>query len=65
MAKQWSAEEVLQTAWSFQRASVLTAAANLNVFTCLDSEPMTADALARELRTDLRATTILLDALVA
>jgi len=65
MAKQWSAEEVLQVAWSFQQASVLTAAADLNVFTCLHDKQMTADALAGELGTDLRATTILLDALVA
>ena len=65
MAKQWSAEEVLQVAWSFQRASVLTAAADLSVFTCLHGGPMTADALAGELGTDLRATTILLDALAA
>lgn len=65
MAKQWSAEEVLQAAWSFQRASVLTAAADLNVFTCLHGKPMTAAALAGELGTDQRATTILLDALAA
>jgi predicted O-methyltransferase YrrM len=65
MPKQWSAEEVLQTAWSFQRASVLTAAADLNVFSALDGKPMTADALAGELGTDPRATTILLDALAA
>ncbi|MBL7185606.1 MAG: methyltransferase domain-containing protein [Phycisphaerae bacterium] len=65
MAKQWSAEEILQVARSFQRASVLTAAADLNVFTCLHGWPMTADALAGELCTDLRATTILLDALAA
>ncbi len=65
MAKQWSAEEVLQAAWSFQRASVLTAAADLNVFSALDGKPMSADALAGELGTDPRATTILLDALAA
>ncbi len=65
MAKQWSAEEVLQAAWSFQRASVLTAAADLNVFSVLDGKPMTADALACELGTDPRATSILLDALAA
>jgi len=65
MVKQWSAEEVLQAAWSFQRASVLTAAADLDIFTCLHGGPMTADALAGELGTDLRATTILLDALAA
>ena len=65
MAKQWSAEEVLQAAWSFQQACVLTAAADLNVFSALHDEPMTADALAREIGADLRATTILLDALAA
>ena len=65
MAKQWSAEEVLQTSWSFQRACVLAAAADLNVFSALHHRPMTADALAGELGADPRATTILLDALVA
>ncbi len=65
MAKQWSAEEVLQVAWSFQRASVLTAAADLNVFSVLDGKPMTAEALAGKLGADLRAMTILLDALAA
>jgi predicted O-methyltransferase YrrM len=65
MAKQWSAEEVLQTSWSFQRACVVAAAADLNVFSALHHRPMTADALAGELGTDPRATTILLDALAA
>jgi len=65
MAKQWSAEEVLQTSWLFQRACVLAAAADLNVFSALDNRPMTADALAGQLGTDLRATTILLDGLAA
>ena len=65
MAKRWSAEEIHETSWSFQRASVLSAAADLNVFTCLHDKPMTAEAVARELASDLRATTILLDALAA
>ena len=65
MAKQWSAEEVLETSTSFQRASLLNAAADLNLFTCLHDKPMTADAVASELGTDVRATTILLDALAA
>ena len=65
MAKQWSAEEVLQTSWLFQRACVLAAAADLNVFSALDNTPMTAGALAGQLGTDLRATTILLDGLAA
>lgn len=65
MAKQWNAEEILQTAWSFQPACVLTAGADLNVFSMLDNNPMTADKLTGELGTNLRATTILLDALAA
>jgi len=65
MAKQWTAQEILDVAWSFQPGSVLTAAADLDVFSPLYEKPMTAQALARELGTNPRATTILLDALVA
>jgi precorrin-6B methylase 2 len=65
MAKQWTAQEVLDSARSFQPACVLTAAAVLDVFSPLQDKPMTAQALACELGTNPRATTILLDALVA
>jgi len=65
MAKQWTAQEVLDVARSFQSACVLTAAADLDVFSPLYEKPMTAQALACELGTNPRATTILLDALVA
>ena len=65
MTKQWTAQEVLDISRSFQPACVLTAAAVLDVFTPLHAKPMTAGALACELGTDLRAITILLDALVA
>lgn len=65
MTKRWNADEVLQAARSFQLASVLGAAANLNVFSALHDQPMNSDDVARELGTDLRATTILLDALAA
>jgi DNA-binding IclR family transcriptional regulator len=65
MAKQWTAQEVLDVARSFQPACVLTAAAALDVFSPLHKKPMTAEALACELGTDPRATAILLDALVA
>jgi precorrin-6B methylase 2 len=64
MAKQWTAQEVLDISRSFQPACVLTAAATLDVFSPLHTKPMTAGALAGVLSTDLRATTILLDALV-
>lgn len=65
MAKRWTAQEVLDLTRSFQPACVLTAAAVLDVFTPLHAKPMTAGTLAGEFGTDLRATTILLDALVA
>jgi len=65
MAKKWTAEEVLDMARLFQPACVLAAGADLDVFTPLHEKPMTAQVLASKLSTDLRATTILLDALVA
>ncbi len=65
MTKQWTAQEVLDFSRTYQPACVLTAAAALDVFTRLHAKPMTAGALAGELATDSRATTILLDALVA
>jgi precorrin-6B methylase 2 len=65
MAKKWTAEEVLDMARLFQPACVLAAAADLDVFSPLHEKPMTAQALSSELGTDLRATAILLDALVA
>jgi precorrin-6B methylase 2 len=65
MIKQWTAPEILDYSRSFQPACVLTAAATLDVFSPLRAKPMTAGKLACELGTDLRATTILLDALVA
>jgi len=65
MAKQWTAQEVLDFSRSYQPACILTAAAALDVFTPLHAKPMTAGALAGVLDTDPRATTILLDALAA
>jgi len=65
MTKRWTAQEVLDLSRSFQPACVLTAAASLDVFSPLHAKPMKAEALAGELGTDPRATTILLDALVA
>ena len=65
MAKKRTAEEVLTMARLYQPACVLGAAAELDVFSPLHETTMTAQTLADELGTDLRATTILLDALVA
>ena len=65
MAKQWTAEDILHVARSFQPACVLTAAADLDVFSSLHKRPMTAKALASQGNINPRATIILLDALTA
>jgi len=65
MAKQWTAQEVLDLSRMYQPACVLTAAAAIDVFTPLHAKPKSAEALASELDIDPRATTILMDALVA
>ncbi|HOA71987.1 MAG TPA: methyltransferase [Phycisphaerae bacterium] len=59
------AARVLDIARSFQPACVLAAAADLDVFNVLASRPMNAEEVASAIRGDVRATTILLDALVA
>jgi hypothetical protein len=61
----WSAEEILALGRSYQGAAVLAAAAELDLFSALSLAPLPAAELARTLQCDLRALTILLDALVA
>ena len=63
--KQWTAEDVLSVARAFQPACVLVAGAELGVFDILSEQSMTAKDLARRLDTDVRATTMLVDALAA
>lgn len=65
MAKQWTADKILNMVRAFQPACVLSAAAELGIFGLLNSKAMTAKSLSAKLNADLRATTILLDALVA
>jgi predicted O-methyltransferase YrrM len=65
MAKNWTAQDILDITRSFQPACVITAGATLDVFTPLHKQSMTAQELAYKLGTDPRATTILLDALSA
>jgi len=50
---------------AFSRSRVLLTAVELDIFTLLDTEPMTADEVAGRLGSNGRATTILLDALAA
>ncbi len=65
MAKTWAAPELLEVVRAFQPACVIMAAADLDLFTALNNGPMMASGLAEAVQADPRATTILLDALVA
>ncbi len=65
MAKTWTADELLEKVRGFQAACIISAAAELDVFTAFEGRPATAEALAGEVGADPRATTVLLDALVA
>lgn len=60
-----SPETLLTLARAFQESRVLLTGAELNLFTLLSREALTADALAAQLGADLRALTIELDALAA
>ncbi len=65
MSQRWTVEEILKAVRAFQPACILTAAAELDVFTALHDQPMTAACLAAKLSTNSRATAVLLDALAA
>ena len=65
MSDEWNGEALLALARSYQPACVLLAAAELGVFEALDGGPSGGRALAEAIGGDLRATTILADALVA
>ncbi|MFA7173985.1 MAG: methyltransferase [Kiritimatiellia bacterium] len=56
---------IMEMVRGFQPAAVVIAAAELDLFTTLHAQPMEAAQLARRIKGDLRATTILLDALAA
>lgn len=65
MKKKLNKEGVLDMVCGFQQSCVVIAAAELNVFTILSARPMAAAMLARRIKGDVRAVTILLDALAA
>ncbi len=65
MVPSWTAERLMDTIRAFQPACVVSAAADLDVFTVLGRKPTTAMALADALDADPRATMIVLDALAA
>jgi len=56
---------LLETVRGFQAACVITAAADLDLFTSLGKTPATAERLAQRIKADPRATGVLLDALAA
>ena len=62
MARQWTAEQVLEVAWAFQPAAVLVAGAEMGVFDVLADGQMTAEGLASRLGADAAATAKLADA---
>jgi len=61
----WTTGELNALIRSYQGAAVLAAAAELDLFSCLDAGPATARTLAKRTTCDLRGLTILLDALAA
>jgi predicted O-methyltransferase YrrM len=61
----WTAEKILALGRSYQGAAILGAAAELDLFSALSAAPLAAAKLARARGCDLRALTILVDALVA
>ncbi len=63
--KKWTTQKISETIRSFQAACVLGAAADLDVFSILHKNPMTAEAIADHIDANLRATVILLDALTS
>jgi precorrin-6B methylase 2 len=65
MKSSLSSESIQHIARGFSRARVLLTAVELDIFTLLANEPLSAEAAAARLKADLRATITLLDALGA
>ena len=65
MTQEWTAEALFELTNAYQPACVLMAAAELDVFAALAERPRTAAELAAAVQGDVRATTILADALAA
>jgi len=61
----WNAEKLLKTAGSFWEACTLHAGVQLEIFTRIGENSVTAEELARRLNGDVRGFTMLLNALVA
>lgn len=61
----WTADRVLGQSRGYMESRILLTAAELDLFTPLAREALAAEEIARRLAGDLRATTIVLDALAA
>ncbi|MFG0251567.1 MAG: methyltransferase [Phycisphaerales bacterium JB038] len=65
MKEAWDYESLSAISRSYQRASVLAAAVELDVFSALAAGPATAVEIAQRVSGDVRGTVILLDAMTA
>ena len=65
MMRSWTATELLEVTRAFQPACIVTAAADLDVFSAFGVESISAETLATRVGGAGRGTAILLDALVA
>ncbi len=65
MTRKWTADGLVEQLRGYGPACVITAAADLDLFTALGHASMTSAQLAGTIKADPRATEVLLDALVA
>jgi hypothetical protein len=65
MAREFTAESIFGIARSFMECRLLLTGVELNLFSLVASAPLSAEEIAGQVKGDLRATIILLDALSA
>lgn len=65
MAQGWTPRAIHEMAWGYQRACIVIAAAEVDVFSIISRGHHRAEGVANQLGANLRATTMLLDALAA
>ncbi len=65
MPKHWTPDDLLSVIRAYQPACLLAAAAELGVFTVLQSGPLSASAMTERLRANARGVETLLDGLAA
>ena len=65
MAKKWNADQIAELTRSYQQVCVLAAGVDWDLFTLLAEKAQTAGQVAGAVHADLRAATIILDALAA